>query len=113
MDHQVFAMFIPIVSIIGAFIMIVYLRKYENQERMSMIEKGIDPGTVKKPKSNTATISWALLLIGVGLGLLVGYYLDRTFDMEEVAYFSMIFIFGGTGLGLSYLLTSKKEDQSN
>ena len=37
-----------------------------------------------------------------------GYFLDRAYDMEEVAYFSMLFIFGGIGLGLSYLIEERK-----
>ncbi|NJN41501.1 MAG: hypothetical protein HC811_03925 [Flammeovirgaceae bacterium] len=111
MEHQTIALLIPIVSVIGAFIMIVYLRKYENQERMAMIEKGIDLNSIKKPKRSDGTVSWSFLLIGVGLGLLVGYFLDVTFDMEEVGYFSMIFIFGGAGLGLSYLMTARKDEE--
>jgi hypothetical protein len=39
----------------------------------------------------------------------MGYWLDRAFDMEEVAYFSMIFIFGGLGLGLAYLIEEKNQ----
>ncbi len=40
MDVAVIGVFIPIVSIISIIVMIVYLRKYENDERMAMIEKG-------------------------------------------------------------------------
>jgi hypothetical protein len=40
--------------------------------------------------------------------LLVAYFLDRAFDMEEVAYFSMLFVFGGVGLGLAYIVEEKK-----
>ena len=112
MDHQIIALFIPIVSVIGAFIMIIYLRKYENQERMAMIDKGIDLNSIRKPKRSDGTVSWSFLLIGVGIGLLMGYFLDVTFDMEEVGYFSMIFIFGGAGLGLSYLVALKKNENN-
>ena len=40
--------FIPIIGIIGLVIMIIYLRKYENEERMAMIDKGIDPSIFTK-----------------------------------------------------------------
>jgi hypothetical protein len=39
---------------------------------------------------------------------LFGYWLDSITFMDEVAYFSMLFIFGGIGLGLSYLIEERK-----
>jgi hypothetical protein len=102
---------IPIVAIIGAFLMIIYLRKYQNDERMAMIEKGLGPEFLNmKVESNPSlSLRAALLFVGVGLGLLIGYFLDAHFRMEEVAYFSMVFIFGGIGLGAAYLIEEKKK----
>ncbi len=110
MDVGTLGVMIPIIFIIGIVVIVVYLRKYENQERMSMIDKGVDPQffNVKGPGSSTGPLRISLLFIGAGLGILLGYFLDRTFDMEEVGYFSMIFIFGGIGLGASYLIEEKK-----
>jgi F0F1-type ATP synthase assembly protein I len=111
MDASVLGVMVPIIAIVGAFTMIIYLRKYENQERMSMIEKGVDPqffNSIRKNRSSAGSLRAALLLIGGGIGLLFGYFLDETFNMEEVAYFSMLFIFGGIGLGASYLIEEKK-----
>jgi VIT1/CCC1 family predicted Fe2+/Mn2+ transporter len=103
-------MAVPITAIAGAFIMIVYLRRYENTERMAMIERGVDPAlfTKKKRESSSGTLRAALLFIGAGIGLLIAYFLDRAFNMEEVAYFSMLFIFGGLGLGTAYLVEERK-----
>ncbi len=42
----------------------------------------------------------------------MGYTLDRLFDMEEVAYFSMILIFGGFGLGAAYLIEKRRSRKS-
>lgn len=110
MDVAVLGVMVPIVAIIGAFTMIVYLRKYENQERMAMIEKGVDPQffNLRKARNTSGPLRASLLLIGGGIGLLMGYFLDEAFYMEEVAYFSMLFIFGGIGLGASYLIEEKK-----
>ncbi|WKZ60720.1 MAG: hypothetical protein QY309_04395 [Cyclobacteriaceae bacterium] len=107
---SVIGVMIPIVGIVGAFIMIVYLRRFENTERMAMIEKGVDPALfAKKQRSGTSgTLRASLLFIGAGLGLLIAYFLDRAFYMEEVAYFSMLFIFGGLGLGAAYMIEEKK-----
>jgi hypothetical protein len=108
MDVAIMGTLIPIITSIGAFITIIYIRKFQNLERMAIIEKGMDPAIFKNESSAAPTLRWALLLIGAGTGLLFGYFLDRAWDMEEVAYFSMIFIFGGIGLGLAYIIEEKK-----
>ena len=108
MDAAIIGTLIPIVFMVGLFITIVYVRKFENLERMSIIDKGLDPQIFKRESSTAPTLRLALLFIGAGTGLLFGYFLDRSWDMEEVAYFSMIFIFGGLGLGLAYLIEEKK-----
>jgi hypothetical protein len=109
MEIEAIAVMIPIISVIGIIVMIIYLRKYENEERMAMIDKGVDPSVfTRKVRNTSGALRASLLLIGAGIGLLLGYALDRSFDMEEVGYFSMLLIFGGTGLGLAYMIEEKK-----
>ncbi|MEJ7644364.1 MAG: DUF6249 domain-containing protein [Chryseolinea sp.] len=113
MDVQHLGVMIPIIAIIGTFTMIVYLRKYENQERLAMIDKGVDPQffNTKRQSNTSVALRASLLLVGAGIGLLFGYFLDRAYDMEEVAYFSMLFIFGGIGLGISYVIEERKNKE--
>jgi O-antigen/teichoic acid export membrane protein len=108
METESLAIMIPIVAIVGFFIMIIYIRKYENEERMAMIDKGVAPDIFKKQSNPSGTLRGSLLLMGAGIGFLLGYFLDRNFDMEEVGYFSMLFIFGGLGLGIAYVIEEKK-----
>jgi hypothetical protein len=108
MEVEIIGVMIPIILSIGTFITIIYIRKFQNMERMAIIDKGLDPGIFKKESSTAPTLRSSLLLIGAGLGLLLGYWLDRAFDMEEVGYFSMLFILGGVGLGLAYLIEERK-----
>lgn len=109
---QILAIMIPISAIVGLFVMVVYLRRFENTERMSMIEKGVDPTLFTNKRRNTAgSLRAGTLLMGGGIGLLIGYFLDRAFYMEEVGYFSMLFIFGGAGLLISYLMEEKKNNK--
>jgi hypothetical protein len=110
MDVAVLGIMVPIIAIVGALIVIVYLRKYQNMERMAMIEKGVSPElfATKNQTNPSVTLRFALLLIGVGVGILLGYFLDRSFDMDEAGYFSMLFIFGGIGLGAAYVIEEKK-----
>ncbi len=104
----VLGILMPIIIVLGYFVMAGYIRKYENIERMAIIDKGLSPDLFKKERNTSGALRASLLLIGSGLGLLMGYWLDRVFYMEEVAYFSMIFLFGGLGLGLAYLIEEKK-----
>ena len=104
----VFGIMLPIIISLGAFVMVGYIRKFVSLERMAIIEKGLNPDLFKTEKSASGTLRASLLLIGIGIGFLVGYWLDRTFDMDEVGYFSMLFIMGGLGLGLAYIVEEKK-----
>lgn len=108
MDVAVIGVFIPIIAIVAISAIIVYIRRFENEERLAMIEKGMNPKDMKIVRNTSFPLRFALLLIGVGIGLFVGYILDSNTYMDEVAYFSMIFIWGGIGMGLSYLIEEKK-----
>lgn len=114
METQTLALMIPILSVVGLFVTLIYLRKFENQERMAMIDKGVSPELFRnKTRSTSGTLRFSLLLIGVGIGVLFGYALDRSFRMEEVAYFSMLFLFGGLGLGTAYVIEEKKQQRKD
>ena len=115
MDAAVLGVLLPIIISLGAFVMIVYIRKFENIERMAIIEKGLDPKFFKSDRTSSPSpvLRWSLLLIGAGLGLLVGYFLDEAFYMQEVAYFSMLMVFGGLGLMIAYVIEEKKAREKN
>lgn len=113
MDVAVIGVLIPVVFLIGLFITIVYVRKFENLERMAIIDKGLDPKLFKRESLSAPTLRLSLLLIGSGLGLFMAYFLDYSWDMGVVAYFSMILICGGVGLGLAYIVEEKKLKKGN
>ena len=84
---------LPIIISLGAFVMVVYIRKFENLERMAIIDKGLSPDLFRKQRNTSGALRAALLLMGGGVGLLMGYWLDEAFRMQEVGYFSMLLIF--------------------
>ena len=98
------ALLIPIVGTLGFFTMIIFLRKYQNDERMAMIAKGITPpARLSKEVNPSNSLRWGFILIGFGIGLLMGSLLESLTDLnDDTAHFSMIFIFGGLGLLASY-----------
>ena len=96
-------MLIPIVGIISLFTMIVFLRKYDNDEKMAMIAKGITPPQTPQKLQKDVNPSFYLgigfVCLGFGIGLLMGTLLESLTQIDSgVAHFSMIFIFGGLGL---------------
>lgn len=115
--------------------MIVFLRKYENDERMAMIEKGMEPLTRKKG-SGFGTLRFALLSIGIGVGIVVALIIMQFVpdpaveeglsivqdSAEEVhihggsgiagaVYSGCIMIFGGAGLLSAYIINKKRENK--
>lgn len=111
--HEVVATSIPIVITLGAFAMIVLLRRMEHNEKLKMIEKGIDVNQFRQQKkSGTGAIKFALMAVGIGIGLLVGNVLDAYTTLnDEICYFSMIFLFGGIGLFVGYKIADQKEKE--
>ena len=92
MRPEQMALMIPILSVLGAFTMIIFLRRYQNMERMSMIERGINPNDVKTdwkfPKRDPYRhIRIACTCIGIGIGLFVGTILKVCFLMVMAEQF--------------------------
>lgn len=98
---------------VGFFAMIfgiVYLYK---RERMAMIERGMDPRSYKPQSAPYQNLKWGLLLIGSGIGLFLAFILDHGMfstmdDSVFFLYLSLIAIFGGCGLFLSYRIEKKE-----
>jgi hypothetical protein len=94
--------------IFGSIVMLVYLN-IRKKERMSLIEKGADASIFATKTESSPSLKWGIFLVGLGVGLLLGYLLEALTGMRaEVAYFSMIFLFGGIGLVIYYFIEQKK-----
>ncbi|MDZ7899941.1 MAG: DUF6249 domain-containing protein [Arcicella sp.] len=111
-------MLIPIVGTIGFFSMVIFSRKYENDERMAMIAKGMNPfeqsKRVSKQIDPSKFLGIGFVLVGFGIGLLMGSLLESLTNIDgEVAHFSMIFIFGGLGLLASYFYQMNLDKKNN
>ena len=82
---------------------------------MTLMEKGADPSifNVENTGNKLITLKWGLILIGLALGLLLGRILEVYgvfVDAEEVGYFSMLFLFGGIALVISYFIEKKTKE---
>lgn len=106
---------IPLIAIIGGSIMVIFLRYFQNVERMSMIEKGLNPFENQSGRRNRIspdnTLRFGLLLVGAGLGLLIGTLIEPYNDSEGIQI-ALIMIFGGAGLLLSYTIQMKNDKKN-
>ncbi len=102
---------IPI-SVFAMVVIIVYL-VIRKKERMALIEKGLTADILESHKRRdfASSLKWGVLAIGVGLGILVGRILVVHANMgEEEAFFSMVFLFGGTSLIIYHFLLRRMEN---
>jgi hypothetical protein len=111
MDTATQETLIPIAFFLAVFgILYVYFTT-RNRERMAMIDKGADPALFQRKQSGSkgSSIKAGLFLVGVAMGILMGNVLEVTTSLdEEVAYFSMIFLFSGASLVIYYLFIERK-----
>ncbi len=95
--------------VFGSIVSIIYLLIRKN-ERKLMIEKGADPSIFNIESSSPGALKYGLFLIGIGVGILAGSIIDAsTYLGEEVSYFSMIALFGGLSLVISYFVGKKHQ----
>jgi hypothetical protein len=119
MSTENLALMIPIITVVGAFFMIVGLRYLENKENMAMIERGINPKEHKARRENnpSKTLKDSLLFIGAGIGLLLAMLVSNALHLdggaETAAYFGLIAICGGGGMLAAYLYERKNPPTNN
>ena len=104
---------VPITVFAAVFGIVFVVVTARNRERMAMIEKGVDPKDFMSGKPSVyGIIKWALLLVGVGLGIFLGSLLETyTKVPDEAAYFACALFFGGIGLAIAFLITRKATEQ--
>jgi hypothetical protein len=118
------ALLIPIFTVLGAFIMIVFLRRYQNIERMSMIERGMNPSDIKSVWRRVVDpyrhLRAAFTAVGIGLGFILGSVFKFGFsnDTGDTILVGCVVMFGGLGLLAGYIIQlglqnkAKKEGKS-
>jgi phosphatidylglycerophosphate synthase len=115
MDSQValVAIFIPITAILSIVGLITILRKFKNDERMAMIEKGMVLPQKQPMKIDPAGIMIpGFLFVGAGIGLIIAEFVSSNFPDGAVAiYFGLILLFGGLGLLVAYFIQYKLSEK--
>lgn len=104
---------IIVICIFGAIFGIAYLHySTRNKERLALIEKGSDAGIFKQSRETAPiwkvlVLNLALLLMGIGLGILIALMLEQAFNYNDALYPGIIFLMAGAGLLSGFFLTRK------
>jgi hypothetical protein len=98
--------FVPIGFFLAIFAILYVYWTTRTRERLALIEKGADAGIFKKTPSKYVLLKWGIFLIGLAVGVITAYLLSRVVN-EVVAYFSMIFLFGGLGLIIAHVIIQR------
>jgi hypothetical protein len=98
--------FVPIGFFLAIFAILYVYWTTRTKERLALIEKGADARIFKTEPSKYALLKWGIFLIGLSVGVITGFALANVVN-EVVAFFTMIFFFGGVGLIIAYFVTSK------
>ena len=105
MLEQLTELLIPITAIVflfgGGFGIVYFHLKTRNQQRLAMLDKGLDRDVFAKGAARHRLRRWGLALLGVGAGVLVGHLLDRVMD-AWVAYSAGIALSLGGALMIAF-----------
>lgn len=103
--------FVPIGFFLAIFAVLYVYWTTRTKERLALIEKGADASIFKTEPSKYALLKWGIFLMGLSIGVITGFALANVIN-EVVAFFTMIFFFGGVGLIVAHFVTNalaKKE----
>ncbi len=107
------AILVPAIVFGSITAIVISLAYFKNRriERTALIASGKEAGIFKEENTKSTThqaLKFGMLLFGLGIGLLLGDFLVQLYGMNEtVAYLSMMFLFGGLGLIIYYILQRK------
>ncbi len=105
---------IPILAVAGmwtAIIILVYMFfSSRHRERMALVERGLDARIFSTEHRLDNSLKVGIVGIMVGIGVFMGYLLERSGLPDVVAYFTMVLIFGGAGLVGFYFMARRKEE---
>jgi uncharacterized protein DUF6249 len=115
------AILIPISMFIIIFGIFYLHYSTRNKERLALIEKGADASIFFSAKAQdkssvptwkVLTLNLSVLLIGIGVGVFMGAFLEAyTVIDEEVGYTGSIFLMAGLGLFTGFTLSKKLVDK--
>jgi hypothetical protein len=110
---------VPIFLFGGSAVVLWKFVDARHRERMSIIEKGLVKEDLKYLytrgvwKANPySSLKWGMLAAFIGIGTLISAFISQyTWNHEDQITVGTIFLFGGLGLVVFYLIAKKKMEQ--
>ncbi|MCR4439635.1 MAG: hypothetical protein QHJ34_09700 [bacterium] len=102
----------PMVVVVAFFASVVWIVKVvaDNKTRRMAIDKGLTgqdlAQLLRGEVAAASALKWALVLIAIGLGLIIGFFLVPD-DMQPEATLTSCVVLAGGALVVSYLLAKK------
>ncbi|HRE40229.1 MAG TPA: DUF6249 domain-containing protein [Ignavibacteria bacterium] len=118
--NDLFEGLIPIMAILATFgipgIIIIWYIYTNHREKMRLIESGLSPEEIKsyfsesekKPKNPYSSLKWGILFLFFGIGIFLANIFISLYDLDEGIAFGIVFICGGLGLIVYYLIVQSK-----
>lgn len=97
---------------IGTFAFVLYLLiSSRHKERMALLEYDRDASVFTPGRKHASgALKFGLVLLFGGVGILMGYFVQRIFGLpEEMATFSFLLIAAGGGLLTYYFMTQQHD----
>ncbi|WP_298540136.1 DUF6249 domain-containing protein [uncultured Aquimarina sp.] len=102
---------VPISFIASVFGIIYIYIASRHRERIAMIKYGVNASQLVNRKRDLAqSLKYGMFLMGIALGILVGYFINLFVQEKDhpIFYFSMTFLFGGISIIINYRMEKKK-----
>jgi predicted MFS family arabinose efflux permease len=103
-------MVLGVCTVLGA---VIFSR---HRERMTMIERGMKAEDLKpffeksvRPWSPLSSLKWGIVLVAVGAAILLGLWLQETFQVRGGVFPALIALFGGAALVVFYIIANRRE----
>lgn len=114
----IIGVFIPIIAILGAFVVVYKSIEAKRAVKLALIEKGLDASMLAEPTNEDSkkysALRYGLLLCGLGLGLIVGITATKALFMDgrSSVFMTIASATLGGGLGMvAYHLMVRRADQ--